>query len=96
MGKGREKRGGRGKGRGGTGNEGGREGVGMSGKGREGEEKGGRRRGGGEKKSKNTPPSIPAYTPVACVDTACVFLEVLVILIQYRSVYCWVYWPFVI
>ena len=37
----------------------------MPGKGREEEGKGGRRKGGegGEGKSKNTPPSIPAYAP---------------------------------
>jgi len=34
----------------------------MPGKGEGGEGKGGRR-GGGGKKSKNTPPSIPAYAP---------------------------------
>ena len=68
-GTGKEGRGGRTRGKGGTWNGGnGREGIGMPGNGegrRRGEEGKDGERGRG-KKSKNTPPSIPAYAPGWC------------------------------
>ena len=68
-GTGKEERGGRGRGKGLTGN------GEMGGKGRDawekrkGEGKGGKSRGAGRggKKSKNTPPSIPAYAPAPTI-----------------------------